>query len=183
MSSTPFDPDALLQDALIAFTGCIGESLDNLCTYGLTIGDSYVPFRPDPEDEEADEDDDCTEDACNQAWVRVMGISAKPDPNTEGWGGNCAPLLTADLEVGILRCFEIGEGGEAPTASEVLVAAMQSMTDMAAIHKAALSCEAFPYIESQTWQPLGPSGGQYGGMWGFTVEIVGGCLVSGNDSE
>jgi hypothetical protein len=162
VSETP--ADERLQDALIGFTGCIGEALADICSYGLTIGETYVPFDPDPED-------DCEDDeaACSQAWVRVTG--AQPTAVTDSFGGDCGGVLRIDLEVGVLRCLEIEEGGEAPKAADVLVAAMQAMTDMQAIQCAALSCEVWDAIEVGAWSPSGPLGGQYGGMWTFTVEL------------
>lgn len=157
--SSPADP---LNDALVAFTGCVGESL-NLCSYGLTVGESYVPFDPDPTDE-------CENDevACEQAWVRVMSIAPTGDI---GWSGDCAVVLRVELEVGVLRCFDVPEGGEAPSASEVLVAATQAMEDMQAIYCAAMGCEVWSSIETGQWVPQGPLGGQYGGTWTFTVEL------------
>lgn len=160
-----FDPADRINEALAGFTGCIGEALRDLCSYGLTIGETYVPFSPDPED-------DCDEDEamCSQAWVRVMGI--RETPAEPGWDGSCTSGTTIDLEVGVLRCFEIEEEGEAPTATDVLAAAMQAMTDMAAIRCAATSCEVWDALTVGDWQPSGPLGGQYGGTWTFTAELV-----------
>jgi hypothetical protein len=158
------EPDTRLQDSLIAFTGCVGEAVADICSYGLTIGEAYVPFDPDPED-------DCDEDEalCSQMWVRVTGV--QPVAVTDSFGGDCGGTLRVDLEVGVLRCLEIEEGGEAPKASDVLVAATQAMADMQAIHCAAMSCEVWDAIESGAWSPSGPLGGQYGGMWTFSVEL------------
>lgn len=161
----PLTPDERLHNALIAFTGCVGESLVDVCSYGLTIGETYVPFDPDPED-------DCPDDiaACSQAWVRVMGV--QPIYKNDSFDdGDCSAVLRLSLEVGVLRCLDIPEGGEAPTASDVLVAAMQSMTDMRAIYCAAMACEEWDSIDSGTWTPNGPMGGQYGGVWTFDVEL------------
>lgn len=156
-------PD-LLQDALIDFTGCIGEALVDICSYGLTIGETYVPFDPDPED-------DCPDNvaACSQAWVRVMGV--QPTAAPQSFGNDCSVDLKLTLEVGVLRCIDIPEDGEAPTASDVLVAALQSMDDMKVIYCAAMSCEVWDSIESGSWTPNGPLGGQYGGVWTFDVEV------------
>lgn len=167
MTQTPAEPglaDAL-NEALISFTGCIGEALEGICSYGLTIGESYVPFDPDPED-------DCEEDEaiCSQAWVRVMAVTPSEASGT-GWGGDCATVLSVDLEVGVLRCIEVAEGGEAPSASEVLLASVQAMADMKTIHCAALGCDVWEHIETGSWSPTGPLGGQYGGIWTFSVEI------------
>lgn len=81
MSELPVDGNFRLQDALIQFTGCIGEAMPDICSYGLTIGESYVPFDPDTED-------GCEEDEaiCSQVWVRVESINPL-DSGTDGWGG------------------------------------------------------------------------------------------------
>lgn len=171
MSETPLGSDEVpnpadrLNEALVGFTGCIGEALENLCSYGLTIGETYVPFDPDPED-------DCDEDevACSQAWVRVMGVTPTTAP--EGFAGEgCGVELSVELEVGILRCIDIPEDGEAPTATDVMVAAMQAMEDMQAIYCAAMDCAVWESITSGSWAPEGPLGAQYGGTWTFTVEV------------
>lgn len=154
-----------LNDALLLFTAAVGNSVD-ICSYGLTMGDSYVPFDPDP-----DEECEAEEVACSQAWVRVMSIGPKPDPRSQGWDGDCALVLTASLEVGVLRCVAIPEDGEAPTASDVVEAATQALTDMNALLNAALACEVWDAIDVGSWNPVGPMGGQYGGTWTFTVEF------------
>lgn len=154
-----------LNDALVQFTGCVAAAVPDICSYGLTIGESYVPFDPD-------EDDECDADEvmCSQLWVRVTSIMPQAQ---ESWGGDCAATLQIGLEVGVLRCLDIPEDGEAPTATDVLVAAMQANSDMAAIYCAAMSCDVpdFSSITSQGWTPEGPLGGQYGGVWNFTVEF------------
>ena len=154
-----------LDTALIMFTGCVGESLTDICSYGLTVGETYVPFDPDPED-------NCNVDevACSQAWVRVM--SAGVANAEQGFdGSDCSATMHLTLEVGVLRCFDIQADGEAPTASEVLVAATQAMDDMKAIYCAAMSCEVWDAINAGQWTPMGPMGGQYGGTWTFDVEV------------
>jgi hypothetical protein len=162
--------------ALIGFTGCIGGVLEDICTYSLTFGETYVPFSPD-------EDDDCGEDEeewCSQAWVRVTDISVAYDekgfdsgPSSEDGGceGTCGGTFRIGLEVGILRCYEIPEKGEAPTATQTMAIAMQSMIDMSAIYQAAMNCEVWQSIDVGQWQPEGPLGGQFGGYWNFTVEL------------
>jgi len=179
MSETPSDlPPSTLADAintaLVAFTGCIGGALEELCSYSLTFGEVYVPFKPDPEE-------DCGEDVdCNQAWVRVTDINVAYDekgfdtgPTSEDGSceGACGGTFQIGLEVGVLRCYAVPEEGEAPTATDAMATAMQSMTDMAAIYQAAMNCDVWESIETGAWQPEGPLGGQYGGYWNFTVEL------------
>lgn len=180
MSYTPYEagdpgsgdaptPAEAINTALMAFTSCIGESLDGICSYGLTIGAEYVPFDPDEED--GCEDDEAL---CSQAWVRVDNVATS---GSASWGGDCAVEMVLTLEVGVLRCIAIEEDGEAPTATDVMAAAFQSMDDMNSIFCAAMGCETsegvhvFASIESGTWVPLGPLGGQYGGTWTFTATI------------
>lgn len=169
MSEMPLGPgDTLaerLRDALIAFSTCVGLAVPDICSFGLTIGESYVPFNPDPED-------DCDEDetSCSQLWVRVEAVNEVP--GTMSWDGDCAATLSLDIEVGVLRCLDIPADGEAPVATEMLIASTQAMSDMVAIRCAALSCEAWPEaVQVGPWRPLGPLGGQYGGLWMFSVEI------------
>lgn len=159
-------PTELFNDALIEFTACVGNALEDLCSYGLTLGEAYVPFDPD-EDEECDAE----EAVCSQAWVRVTDVSPLAG-GTEGFGGeSCSASLRMGLEVGVLRCIDIPEGGEAPSASDVMIAALQSLADMRAIFCAAMSCEVWDAIDIGTWTPSGPLGGQYGGIWTFSVDI------------
>jgi hypothetical protein len=162
----PSKADAL-NDALVAFTGAIGEAVTGICSYGLTYGDTYVPFAPD------DIDQTCTdveEAMCSQVWVRL--ISASPSPGAvEAWTGDCAIEMSMQLEVGVVRCVGIPEGGEAPAATDALIAAIQANDDMMAIHCAAMATEVWSSITTGTWQPHGPIGGQYGGTWDFTVTI------------
>lgn len=159
--------DERFHNSLIAFTAAIGEALD-VCSYGLTIGEAYVPFDPDDGDCNDAEDEDLVQ--CTQAWVRVAGV-APTGGITLFDGSECDSLLRVTLEVGVLRCIEVEEEGEAPKASDVLVAAIQSMSDMTAIYRAAMDLEVWDAINAGEWIPNGPLGGQYGGIWNFTVEI------------
>jgi hypothetical protein len=154
-----------LNDALIEFTACVGNSVEDICSYGFTIGETYVPFNPDPDD--GCEDD---EDAyCSQLWVRVTNSNPSAGSVESFAGQDCTLVMEINLEVGIYRCVEIPEDGEAPTATDVLVAGTQAMEDMKRILCAALSCDVWDSINVGVWQPTGPLGGQYGGIWTFTV--------------
>src|SRR5690349_7291742 len=109
------DPSDPLLVSLVAFTAAMADAVPDICSYGLTIGESYVPFDPD-------EDEECTEEdiLCSQLWVRVTNVTPTAI-NQEGFDGTqCDVDMSIGLEVGILRCIEVPEGGEAPKASDVL---------------------------------------------------------------
>ena len=155
-----------LQTALLLFTERVCGGLD-VCSYGLTMGETYVPFDPDEDDDACDEE----EAVCSQAWVRV---DSSTFITSESWSNGCGGEMSLTLEVGVLRCIEIPEGGEAPTATDVTSAALQAMEDMNTIHCAAMSDEdpedeLWSEIESVQWTPSGPFGGQAGGIWTFNV--------------
>lgn len=154
------------QNAVIEMTGCVSDALPDICSVGFTIGESYVPFDPDP-----GEACKSTEAKCSQAWLRIMNIL--PKGVSTGFGGaDCSMSLTADIEVGVLRCIPTPKKGKAPTETDVLVYAMQAFTDANAILCAVTSCDAWDEVPLVgRWNPSGPLGGQYGGIWTFSVEL------------
>lgn len=158
--------DRRLHEGLIGFMASVGSALD-ICSYGLVIGDSYVPFDPDEDECEDDEEDA----QCEQAWVRVSSVT--PTGGVDGFGGVCGQEMVLALEVGILRCFTVPEQGAAPNATDMLTATLQSMDDMNAIYRGAMSTDddLFDEIMAGEWAPVGPLGGQYGGIWSFTVTV------------
>lgn len=167
LSSKP----ATLEDAVLAFTGAIGEAIPDVCTYTLIYGDKYIPFRPDEEEEEAGDDGEpspCENNECDQLWVRVAMVTIAGDV-PQSFGGSCEGLYQLDLEVGIQRCVRVEDDGEAPRANDLMVGAMQMLDDMQAIFKAAMGLEVWDSIDAGAWLPSGPEGGQYGGSWDFTA--------------
>lgn len=167
MSETPPEVETgadRISAAVVATLGCIAESLPTLCSYGWTIGEAYVPFDPDDEDDSCDEE----EVYCSQAWIRITGITPL---SAESWTGDCAVEMSVGLEVGVLRCVDVPEDGEAPKATDVMVAAMQAVDDMNAVHCAVMDCEVWDSMTSGSWTPMGPLGGQHGGMWTFTATL------------
>jgi hypothetical protein len=165
------DEDERLENGLVALAAAVGNAL-KVCSYGLTIGEAYVPFDPDDEDEcEPEETEDGELLMCEQAWVRVASVQPISGGVSALDGEACDSVLRLELEVGVLRCIEVPQGGEAPKASDVLVAAIQSMRDMQAIRRAAENTEVWDALIVGQWVPNGPLGGQYGGVWTFTVEV------------
>lgn len=175
----PVPDSGPLLNSLTQFTGCIGNALDGVCSFGLIMGDNYVPFDPD-EDEDCDSDEGEGPD-CTQAWVRVMDIGVKSFAPGSGFDGNPDRVFgttkTISLEVGVLRCISLPEEGKAFSTTDMLEGAVQSIEDMDAILCAAMNCrdedgeDLWTEITVGRWAPMGPLGGQYGGTWTFTVEL------------
>src|SRR5215207_570693 len=57
---------------------------------------------------------DCENDACGQAWIRVTQAYMASDLGEQDTdGGNCSLELNVDLDIGVLRCIETPDKGEA----------------------------------------------------------------------
>lgn len=158
-------PGENIQMAFAAFVSCIADAFPDVCSVGMTIGSEYVPFRPDPDDDCEDDEDD--EEFCTQVWVRFTGAAVSGSTGFDG--GFCGSEMEMGVEVGIYRCFEMDEDGEAPTATQMFEAALQSIEDQATILCAANACDVWSKIVAGQWTPLGPQGYQYGGQWSFTT--------------
>lgn len=117
---------------------------------------------------------DCAEEACGQAWVRLVNAypaEAVGQQNTDV--GNCSKTVGYDLEVGLYRCFTIEENGGSLTEEEMAEAADRQILDMELMHRAISCCEGIPNREYVLgiYTPYGPLGGLVGGIW--TVHLGG----------
>lgn len=115
---------------------------------------------------------DCEDNACGQAWIRVTQAYMASDLGEQDVdGNNCSLELNVDLDIGILRCLEVPEKGEANTPEELLAAFRQQNEDMLAIRRAVLCCDAIDTrdVILGLWTPQGPQGGIYGGIWTATL--------------
>lgn len=158
--------DELILTYLAALAGCVCEkvnAVNETCFCGITLGDQYVSTSGIG---------DC-EEACGEAWVRITGaypstVVGQPNFNLD----NCGASMGVDIEIGVLRCLEVPEGGEAPTPEQFLEAANVQIKDMIAIRDAVLCCEHFPSYILGAWTPIGPDGGLVGGSWTISVGVV-----------
>lgn len=158
--------DSIINPYLSALAQCAAEEVNangNTCFSGVTVGDSFISMSGIG---------DC-EDACGEMWVRVATMYPSTSTGVAEVGQvNCHTSLGLDIEIGAIRCFEMHEGGEAPTAAELLAANMQSMDDAAAIYRAIVCCNHFPDVVVGQWTPIGPEGGMVGGIWTLAVGLV-----------
>lgn len=139
------------------------DGLPGLCFCGVVPGEAAAA------DYISDRCDDC-----GMAWVRLVSIYP-----TAGVGiadttiGNCNKELGFDVEIGIMRCFSVGDAqGNPPSPNEVREAAALAALDAETMVRAVACC---PAINSKSYvmgnyQPLGPQGGVVGGVW--TLSLV-----------
>lgn len=117
---------------------------------------------------------DC-ENACGMAWVRLATTYPATGPGQASeQPGNCSSLMNVDIEMGIVRCADVGDDFGNPPSPETLLAETQlQVADMLAMQRAILCCDALdprdavvgPYIATS-----GPDGGLVGGT--ITVSVV-----------
>lgn len=113
------------------------------------------------------------DNACGQAWVRMT--TAYPS-TTIGQPsvlpGNCSSAIGVDVELGVVRCVEVGEADGQPIAPEKLAAAaVLQQADMMAMWRAVACCR-----ESKDWvigqyTPYGPEGGLVGGALQVVLQV------------
>lgn len=116
------------------------------------------------------------DDKDGMAWVRL--ITAYPSvvlgaANTQP--GNCAVMLGADLEVGVLRSMPVGgTDGSPPSVEEMNEIAALIATDAESIRRAIMCCnDSLPLIDMMlgAWTPTGPQGGLTGGSWTVGLQV------------
>ena len=113
---------------------------------------------------------DC-DDVCGMAWVRM--IASYPSTSVGAAAerpGNCAMGIGVDIEVGIVRCLDVGEGGEPPTPESMAEATRLQAADMMAMWRAVACCHGSKDWMMGQYQPYGPEGALVGGM--FQVAVV-----------
>lgn len=108
------------------------------------------------------------DDLCGMAWVRLaLSYPANGIGIVDERPSNCGAELGVDIEVGIIRCLELPEDGEAPDGATMLASSIEQADDIEAIRRAIACCS--PLAETGyilgPYQPYGPQGGIVGGWW------------------
>lgn len=156
-------PDRIIWPVLDQLAVCLCEelirsALPPTCFCGVVAGEPAF---------------DITEDDRGYAWVRLVAVSPTTDfPAPTITSRNCASMLMAQFEVGVMRCFPGALTGEMPTTTEQWEAVRLQQADMAAMYRA-IQCCAKKYAEFTlgAYTPVGPDGGYVGGNW--TVYALG----------
>lgn len=115
--------------------------------------------------------DDCDDgDACGMGYIRP-GTTAPYDIFPFAIvDENCVKPLAYELEIGVLRCFQvIQEDGSAPSPNAAAEATLGLLQDQWALYQA-IMCSGIKTKAIGTWQPVGPAANCVGGFWPLYVE-------------
>jgi len=115
---------------------------------------------------------DC-EDACGMAWVRLT--SSYPSVSIgqpTARPGNCSAAIGIEVELGIMRCIDLGDGTVAPDLAEMTAAAVLQYADMLAMWRAIACCQTSKDWVLGTYIPHGPQGGILGGIMPLAMLVI-----------
>ena len=169
MTETPVAPPLAIFDTLTDLVACWTEQItkDGLpqpCFLGVIPGDAAVASYG--------AGDDCG-DLCGMGWVRMVTAypaSGLGEPNDRE--GNCSSGIGWTLEMGMLRCVDVGDDmGNPPPAGEQERSARLQIEDMITMRRAVYCCDAIPNrdVSLGAYTPAGPMGGLVGGTWNLTL--------------
>ena len=110
---------------------------------------------------------------CAMAWVRLVSIYPSAGVGVADVTiGNCSKELGYDVEIGVMRCYALGDAhGNPPAPADVREAAALAALDAESMFKAVACCPAISskdYVMGN-YQPLGPEGGVVGGVWTLSM--------------
>lgn len=115
---------------------------------------------------------DCT-DACGQAWVRLITsypstIIGQPSERP----GNCGTSIGIEVEMGIARCVDVGDGTNPPDPLNLAASAVLQSADMMAMWRAVACCRHSKDFAIGTYLPSGPAGGLVGGVLTLSILVT-----------
>lgn len=152
--------DARVFETMIALQQCVCEEitkrgLPSVCFCGVVPGATPV-F-------------DFAEEG--MAWVRLANsFPAVAFPSQDQTLRSCGSPLAYQLEVGIVRCVEVNEDGEAPTLEQQFEATRLQMADMEAMRYAIQCCLPNASKILGNYTPYGPQGAAVGGWWNLYTD-------------
>lgn len=155
-------PPSPVFDLLTSLAECLcaqiaADGSPEVCFCGVIPGDSVLPAYAEE----------------GAAWTRLVSMYPAigvgvPDESV----GNCRGSLGFDLEIGIIRCTEVGTAEEMPSASDLLAATDQQVKDAMTMWRAVMCCPALSSKDYRIggYDPAGPMGGMLGGA--FTIQAI-----------
>jgi hypothetical protein len=138
-----------------------GGSGPNLCFCGV-IGGDQIP---------ASFAFSCPQ-KCGVAYVRLtnaypsVGLGVRPEQPQA-----CGVMLTLNIEMAVLRCYEVPANGEEIDAASLEATACVMSDDLLAMRRAVACCASLSDLDYGLldWTPQGPQGGLIGGGWTLQV--------------
>jgi hypothetical protein len=115
---------------------------------------------------------DC-DDACGMAWVRL--VSSYPSTSVGAPAerpGNCGLGIGLDVEMGIVRCIEVGDADVPPEPAHLAAAAVLQTADMMAMWRAVSCCRQSKDWMLGSYVPYGPEGGLVGGVLPVSILVI-----------
>lgn len=115
---------------------------------------------------------DC-EDACGMAWVRL--ITSYPSVslgNPVENPGNCSTGIGLEVEMGVIRCIDLGDGMEPPPKESLEASSYLQNADMMAMWRAVACCRQSKDWAIGQYTPMGPEGGVVGGTLSLSILLV-----------
>jgi hypothetical protein len=115
---------------------------------------------------------DC-DDTCGQAWVRLATAYpsvtiGQPSVNP----GNCSVGVGLEIEMGIVRCFDVGDGRTPPDAADLAASAVLQYADMMTMWRAVACCRSSKDFIIGQYVPIGPQGGIVGGTLPLGILVI-----------
>lgn len=149
-----------LYSRLTELAACLCATIDGgdkMCFCGVMPGSDWYDLTGE------------CEGRCGMAWVRLAGAYPSFTLPTPVTTLQCDAPIALQVEMGVVRCFDAPDSGQAPTAAQLATLMAQQHKDMLDMRKAVLCCDSFDEYIFATWAPIGPEGGIYGGTWGVVV--------------
>jgi len=148
------DINAILTDLVTCLCAQIlTDDLPPVCFCGVLPGDEVA----------LDYAGDC-DDACGMAWVRLTTAYPSVSIATPAAiPGNCAMGIGIEIEMGIVRCLDVGEGGTPPEPESLTASAALQVADLMAMWRAVHCCQSAKDFVIGQYVALGPQGGIVGG--------------------
>ena len=115
---------------------------------------------------------DCN-DVCGMAWVRL--VTSYPSVSIgapTSRPGNCSAGIGLDVEMGIVRCIDVGDGTQAPPPEELTASAYVQYQDMLTMYRAVSCCRQSKDWVLGNYNPFGPQGGLVGGMLTMSILVL-----------
>jgi len=164
MSEPPFDPiGAILSElATCLCAQILTDNLPPVCVCGVIPG-SQVSL---------DYAGDC-DDACGMAWVRLVGSYPSVSIGQSlRQPGNCTAGIGAEIELGIVRCIDVGDGTNPPDPDNLAASAALQSADMMAMWRAVSCCRTSKDFAISAYVPYGPQGGLVGGSLALSILVT-----------